>query len=903
MTFFHNLVLNDIKSPYIHLNMRVTFVLLFLFISTGTPYAQTITTISDGSYGFYRNIENDTVTITGFEAASQARSTGLAKGDKIISVNGKKVSGEGLSSPDYQILFSSPSGSDITLQVFRKGVDSLITFKLKPGFEAKSWSDCFYDYANVTSDEVPQQSEFMSMAETGTRVFSISREGSEEIPDIRPGDEFLSFRQGYFSWTKLMFSEYHDNDTIIRIRRDSSVLNLHEDLRKYKDIRIKSVLSHDLEAESIWLRIILVKNMREDRSYLLRFMESYDTILLFRRSDDGRFQVSRSGSGIAGEYRNLYYKSSPIIRLNIRKEGTDTLYARLYRTGGIIYPPEIDFLTLDYVNDFEKTERLILGSLLGMMTIIALYFLIIYFFLKDRSFLFFMLFILSLGFTLLHLSGYGPQFVWPGSLKFFNRIEILFLVLPFTFFAIFSSIYLDLSSAFRKWERTGRIILTTALIATSLILIDAFRNKTDAVSNFNYIFLQYIFLCVIALGLMIIIAAILRTRQSYRPARGFLVGIIIILISVVVYFENNNLTGFLNSSFNLSVDISAMFLHASMYIGSIILFLVFSVSLGQKMRNTNIEMSRAQQKIIDQLKENEILKNRVNLELEQKVKERTFELEKQRNILQQQKQEITDSINYAKYIQSALLPLDEVLESYFRDYFVFFRPRDIVSGDFYWATVVENITVVAVVDCTGHGVPGAFMSMLGSAFLNEVVNKEYITHPAVILRRLRKEVIRALHQRGERGEQKDGMDLALCSIDYDNLKLQFAGANNPLYLVREAKLPEPPHDRKIPGENFNLYELKGDRMPVGYHDTMGNFTLRETDLIQGDVIYLFTDGYADQFGGPEQKKLQYRNFKKLLLDICHYPMKEQGDHLDKTLLMWKGELEQIDDILVVGIRI
>jgi serine phosphatase RsbU (regulator of sigma subunit) len=249
------------------------------------------------------------------------------------------------------------------------------------------------------------------------------------------------------------------------------------------------------------------------------------------------------------------------------------------------------------------------------------------------------------------------------------------------------------------------------------------------------------------------------------------------------------------------------------------------------------------------------------------------------------------------------LPRDENMELYLNEYFVIYKPKDIVSGDFYWITNVENITVVAAVDCTGHGVPGAFMSMLGSAFLNEIVNREYITHPGVILRRLRKFVIKSLQQKGVAGEQKDGMDIALCTIDKENMKLQFAGANNPVYIVRKSTSQIITESISIEFAGYTLYELKGDHMPIGIHDKMDNFSVYEVDLIKGDSIYIFTDGFADQFGGSDGKKLQYKNFKKMILDGCSKPMKDQKVQLEERLRIWQGHFNQIDDILVIGFRI
>ncbi|MCX6335622.1 MAG: SpoIIE family protein phosphatase [Bacteroidia bacterium] len=296
-------------------------------------------------------------------------------------------------------------------------------------------------------------------------------------------------------------------------------------------------------------------------------------------------------------------------------------------------------------------------------------------------------------------------------------------------------------------------------------------------------------------------------------------------------------------------------------------------------------------------------------QLEKTVAERTSQLKATLNVVNAQKVEIeavnsqmTDSINYAKYIQSAILPQKELLDAYLKEYFILFNPRDIVSGDFYWATSIEGLSVIAAVDCTGHGVPGAFMSMLGAALLNEIINKEYITHPGVILRRLRKEIIRSLHQRGETGELKDGMDISICTIDFVNMKLQFAGANNPLYLVRKRDGKRIDTRTFIESEKNILYEIKGDRMPISIHESMKEFTTHEIEIIKGDVLYLFSDGFADQFGGRDGKKLHYMTFKKILLEHTGESMEEQKLSLEKTFFDWKGDLSQVDDVLVVGIR-
>lgn len=267
--------------------------------------------------------------------------------------------------------------------------------------------------------------------------------------------------------------------------------------------------------------------------------------------------------------------------------------------------------------------------------------------------------------------------------------------------------------------------------------------------------------------------------------------------------------------------------------------------------------------------------------------EQNDEIKKQRDQIFQQKKEITDSIHYASRIQRAVLPSHKIIEDYGLQHFILFKPRDIVSGDFYWMNHKENKLIVAAADCTGHGVPGAFMSMLGMALLNEIVAKTEVITAAEILNQLRLQVIKSLHQSGKQEETKDGMDISLCVIDRDNNRIDFAGAFNPMYLVR----------------NGEIIETGADRMPVGFHDKIDvPFTNHEITFMKGDTIYIFSDGYVDQFGGDNGKKFMAKRFKTLLLGMNEQPMEKQRDILDQTILEWRGDLDQIDDVMVLGVK-
>jgi len=260
--------------------------------------------------------------------------------------------------------------------------------------------------------------------------------------------------------------------------------------------------------------------------------------------------------------------------------------------------------------------------------------------------------------------------------------------------------------------------------------------------------------------------------------------------------------------------------------------------------------------------------------------------------IEQQKKDMTDSIQYAKRIQTALLPEKSFINEILNDYFVLFRPRDIVSGDFYWVSAKTEKTMVAVADCTGHGVPGAFMSILGITFLNEIVQNDNL-HADTILFQLREQVIKSLKQTGKDQENKDGMDMALCIIDWENARIEYAGANIPLLLLRST--PENPDD---------LIEVNPDRMPIGiYDDTTKPFTRQTIPIMPGDSLYMFSDGYCDQFGGPDLKKFKKKNLKKFLSEIHTLSMTEQKRKLKQNLDTWRGDLPQVDDILMMGIKI
>lgn len=283
--------------------------------------------------------------------------------------------------------------------------------------------------------------------------------------------------------------------------------------------------------------------------------------------------------------------------------------------------------------------------------------------------------------------------------------------------------------------------------------------------------------------------------------------------------------------------------------------------------------------------------------LERKVVERTEEVVRQKQEIEVKNKElevlykhVTDSIRYAKRIQESILPPESVMQKLLPESFVFYKPKDIVSGDFYWISEKDNKVIFSAIDCTGHGVPGAFMSLVGYNLLKEIIDNMTELRPAKILDQLSEGVRSTLHQ-FDKSSAKDGMDIALCIVDMAKMELQFAGAFNPLYLIR----------------NNNMQEIKADKLLIGYsysddhHEQ--NYTNHTVKLQKGDCIYIFSDGYHDQFGGEKGRKFMVNNFRQLLMDIHNQPTGLQKKTLERRFDEWKGEHDQVDDICVMGVKV
>ena len=286
--------------------------------------------------------------------------------------------------------------------------------------------------------------------------------------------------------------------------------------------------------------------------------------------------------------------------------------------------------------------------------------------------------------------------------------------------------------------------------------------------------------------------------------------------------------------------------------------------------------------------------NRDLHKLNQQIAEKTEKLVSSKQLIEEQNRDIISSITYAKRIQNALMPTEIFFRNYLPDHFIINIPRDIVSGDFYWMKQIADKVFFAVADCTGHGVPGAFISVLGMTLLNEIVDRKNLFQTNEILDELRKQIMMLLHQDFiTKKTVHDGIDIALCSFNLDNYKLQYSGANNHLTLI----------NKNSETNKYELNEIKADRMPVSSYVILKTFTKHDIQLEKGDLIYLYSDGFPDQFGGIKGKKFYKKRLRELLFDISKNDTETQKQILHDTFYQWKQNLSQVDDVLLVGIKI
>lgn len=517
--------------------------------------------------------------------------------------------------------------------------------------------------------------------------------------------------------------------------------------------------------------------------------------------------------------------------------------------------------TNSYYTFYAVNEYFILGIFYGILFIMGIYNLLFFFSTKERVYVYYSLYIASFALNSMMEDGIGFAYLWSNKpyltelFAYITRLLLMFL------YVVYSLSFLKLKELFPTMNKVVKYTLLIYFVNFTL----------EKVFSYYLPFMYFLpFLVVYLTGIYTFI-------KGYKPARFFIAGSTFVVISIIALLARDG-------GHVIGISFINIILVYATNIGITIEILILSVAIGDRIRFLKEQEEIAREQIIQQLRENQKLKDKINLELESKVRERTIELEnKNKNIF--------DSLNYALRIQNAVLPSYNTIAEIVPKCFIFHQPKDIVSGDFYWFHKQDNLVFAAAVDCTGHGVPGAFMSIMGSNLLHFAVRELHLKDPGEILDRMSFELKKRISSNPNDLEDQHGMDIALAVIDTNSKEVKYAGAFNPLIIV---------------SKNREIDILTANRFPLGrsFYDTENQkFTTKTKAFNEGDCFYLFSDGFKDQFGGKTGEKYTSTKFYNLLTEVSKLPMEDQKVRIEDEFIQWKSEFEQIDDILVIGLKV
>lgn len=654
------------------------------------------------------------------------------------------------------------------------------------------------------------------------------------------------------------------------------------------------IINFDFTASRYWLRFS-VTNQSDFTHFITEFGRPVTNIAEYFELENGDLiHHFISGDDYAYDEKEILHPKN-IFPLEMRKGATKTFYVKLESDGELLFTPvffheRMVFFAQDFKDQFKN------GFYYGLIALVVIIYFFFFVFLRDKAYLFYILYAFSQGVLQFSLDGYSHHHFVPQGGYLASHILLVFAGLTVIFLLTYVNNFLRLKDHSKKIWRVFNIsrFLMGAIIVLSLIPGEPYELSfpiINGASLFSVLLAAY---------------SIIRLRvKGVKVDFFFALAFMILIVGGVVFILGN-----------LSIVGDKIISLGALKISSALEFVVLSISMSNKYGKLQREKEEAQRLAFENLQEKNQLMDESNVRLEKQVRERTHEIELQKEALGKSREEILSSIKYAQRIQQAILPSDEDVRQLLPESFIFYRPKDVVSGDFYFIestkTSAESpveYVIFAAVDCTGHGVPGAFMSIVGNNLLTQSLTEESVNSPGEALAFLNVGVHNTLRQNIEGKNVRDGMDIAMCSVNIEAKKLIFSGAKNPLYIIRKkehVKVDELPTDLLISSETERLVlmQIKGDKQAIGYSfQDFKPYQNHYIDLFEGDEILVFTDGYADQFGGEEEKKYNYKRFRDLLLSIYAVPMAEKNSYLEKEFDNWRGANEQIDDVLVIGVKI
>ncbi len=626
-----------------------------------------------------------------------------------------------------------------------------------------------------------------------------------------------------------------------------------------------------------WFRFKVRNELPKDISFLIETARPVtNKVLLYQVYGTNVIRKWESGDNIPYERRAINHRKILFpIQLNDNNEREYVIY--IESDGEVVTMPLIFWKPQQFM-EYDYKFQLLNGIFYGVLLFVAIIYFFFYIALKESSFLYYVIYVLFMASLQFSLDGMSYQFLFPNSPYWADHFVLFSAGGGVLFVLLFGNSFLKL------WDTAPRIFKIYKVIIPIIAAIIAFSIFPGPLYHLAYPLVNAGTL----ISLLLTLYTIFYLKLSGQKVDWFFMTAFTFLIVSVFFFIMGQFNFIENREFTEGI----------LKAGSGMEVIFLSLSLAGQYRELQESKEQAQKELLVQLEEKNQFAAEINIRLEKQVKERTHEIEMQKETLEEKNKEILDSINYAKRIQYAILPPDDLVKETLPDSFILYRPKDIVSGDFYFVypvTTSENpprkLSLFAAVDCTGHGVPGAFMSILGNNILKATLTEKEVNSPADALNYLNRNIISSLSQSKQDVAIRDGMDIALCALESSSGTLHYAGANNPVWVVSKRS------------GAVECIELNPDKQPIGNYGNNSPFTNHSMKVEKGDMIYVFTDGYADQFGGPKGKKFKYSQLKELLLSIYSLPCPKQREILEQTFTSWKGNLEQLDDVCLIGVRV
>ena len=613
---------------------------------------------------------------------------------------------------------------------------------------------------------------------------------------------------------------------------------------------------------AFWMELTILNSHEANRSFIIELARpltnQVDLILLDQHNTI--IKEFHTGDDFVFEHRAYDYRKF-VFPLEFNANSNYRLLVRTKSDGEILKLP-MKFWSMEGFTEFVSKENFFLGLYYGFISLVVVLFTFFGIALREKIYFFFVSYVFIMGMFQLSLDGFSFEFLWPHSTYLGNHSILIFAAISMLSLLAYANQFLEFHHE-KKWFTNIYHLffgLVCFFLITSFLQGRLYAITYPLLNGISFIITSFFF-----------VGIYLRYKSGHQP------GIEVTLAFAFLWF---GAISFILSNVNI---IESEFLATnSLKIASAVEIAFLSISLAARYRKTQNDKLIAERQSVERLEQINQLKSDQTETLEREVKLRTQEVVLQNGLLATQNQEIIQSINYAQRLQDAILPSKKMLESIFRDFDIYYRPKDIVSGDFYWLDSNDEFSFFAVADCTGHGVPGALVSVVGYNALNRCINELKLTDPGKILDRLTLLVEQTFDN--EDSVVSDGMDICLCRWDHKR-ELVYSGAFNPLYLLR----------------NEEFIEFKANRQPIGKYIKRTPFTSKKITVINGDQIFLFTDGYLDQFGGERGKKLKSKAFKKHLISAMETNEIPFNVKLDEYFSEWRRKEEQIDDVCILRI--